>query len=63
MYTERLIEKISLEIDKILDNAKLYADQILRSHNSELERLVDNLVEKGMLSKVELEKIFENSNS
>lgn len=61
MYTERIIEKISGEIDKILDEAKKYADKILNMHKVELETLVDELMKNGMVSKVELERIFSNS--
>lgn len=63
MYTEKIIEKISEEMDKILDEAKRYADKTLSLHQSELEKLVEELMEKGMVSKVELERIFSNSES
>lgn len=58
MYTDNIIEKISSEIDKILNEAQEYADYILMQHQRELETLVEELMEKGILSKVELEKIF-----
>ena len=58
MYTEKIIEKISEEIDKILSEAKEYADEILSIHQAELEILVEELMKKGMVSKSELEKIF-----
>ena len=58
MYTEKIIEKISEEIDKILSEAKEYADEILSIHQAELEILVEELMKKGIVSKSELEKIF-----
>ena len=58
MYTEKIIEKISEEMDKILDEAKKYADRILNIHQVELELLVEELIKKGIVSKVDLEKIF-----
>lgn len=58
MYTERIIETISEEIDSILMEARAYADNVLRTHNDELEMLVEELMKNGMVSKVELEKIF-----
>ena len=63
MYTEKIIEKISGEIDKILNEAKKYADNILSMHQAELEILVEELMKKGMVSKVELEKIFTDMES
>ncbi len=58
MYTEKIIERISSEIDKILSEAKRYADDVLIEHQTELEILVKELMEKGIVSKVELERIF-----
>ena len=63
MYTDRIIEKISSEIDKILKEAKKYADRVLSNHQAELEILVEELMKKGMVSKVELEKIFTDMES
>ncbi len=63
MYTDRIIEKINVEIDKILGEAKRYADEILSLHQAELEILVEELMKKGMVSKVELERIFSDSES
>ena len=61
MYTDKIIEKISNEIDKILDEAKKYADKILSIHQYELELLVEQLMKNGMVSKNELDKIFSDS--
>lgn len=58
MYTESLIEKINTEIDKIIDEAKIYATELLRDHKTELLILVDALMEKGILSKADLDTIF-----
>ena len=63
MYTDKIIEKISSEIDKILEEAKDYAYDILSKHQAELEVLVEELMKKGIVSKVELEKIFINFES
>lgn len=58
MYTDRIIEKISAEIDKFLEKGKLHADSILKQHKRELDILADELMKKGILSENELEKIF-----
>lgn len=58
MYTESLIEKINTEIDKIIDEAKIYATELLRDHKTELLILVDALMKKGILSKADLDTIF-----
>lgn len=58
MYTESLIEKINTEIDKIIDEAKIYATELLKDHKTELLILVDALMEKGILSKADLDTIF-----
>lgn len=59
MYTDDLINRINIEIDKILDKAMRYADQLLLKHKEELEMLVAELLRKGMLSQIEIEEIFE----
>ena len=61
MYTDNIIEKISSEMDEILTEAKKYADSILAKHEAELEMLVEELMQKGILSQVELEEIFDES--
>ena len=61
MYTENIIEKISKEMDDILIEARNYADKVLAEHSAELEKLVDELMKKGILSQVELERIFADS--
>lgn len=58
MYTESLIEKINTEIDKIIDEAKIYATELLKDHKTELLILVDALMKKGILSKADLDTIF-----
>ena len=63
MYTDKIIERISEEIDQILGEAKKYADEILKIHRHELEILVEELMKKGMVSKTELEKVFSDSQS
>ncbi len=63
MYTEKIIEKISGEIDKILDEAKKYADEILSLHQAELDILVEELMKNGIVSQIELERIFSNLKS
>lgn len=59
MYTDNIIEKINVEIDKILKEAQEYANELLSEHKNELEVLVEELMAKGILSKVELDAIFE----
>ena len=58
---ENFTEKISSEMDEILTEAKKYADSILAKHEAELEMLVEELMQKGILSQVELEEIFDES--
>ena len=50
-------------MDEILKEAKKYADNILNQHRAELEILVEELMEKGILSRVELEQIFDDSST
>lgn len=59
MYTDNVIEKINTEIDEILKEAREYADSLLEKHKNELEILVEELMVKGMLSKIELDTIFD----
>lgn len=59
MYTDSVIERINVEIDEILKEAQEYANKLLEEHKNELEILVEELMVKGMLSKVELDTIFE----
>lgn len=58
MYTESIKEKINGEIDKILEEAYKYADAILKERTVVLEKLVEELMKKGILSMTDLEKIF-----
>lgn len=61
MYSEEVINKINSEVDKILSEAKEYADKLLKEHQKELEMLVDALMEKGILSNNEIEEVFKCS--
>ena len=45
----------------ILIEARNYADKVLAEQSAELEKLVDELMKKGILSQVELERIFADS--
>ena len=58
MYTESIKEKINGEIDKILEEAYKCADAILKERTVVLEKLVEELMKKGILSMTDLEKIF-----
>ena len=61
MYSENVIKKIDASIDKILNEATRYANKILKKHKKELNMLVDELMQKGMLSKIELDSIFKEN--
>ena len=52
------MEIINKEIDKILDEAEEYAVEILQDNKDSLEMLVSGLLEKGILSKVDLDAMF-----
>ena len=58
LYTDDLLEIINKEIDKILDEAEEYAVEILQDNKDSLEMLVSGLLEKGILSKVDLDAMF-----
>ena len=57
MYTEKIITRIDYEIGKIINEATQYADSVLVAHKEEIEKLVAELVRKGMLSKIEIDSI------
>ena len=58
MYNDSVIDKINIEIDSIVEEARKYAESILNSHSAELTILVDALSEKGMLSATEIDELF-----
>lgn len=57
MYNEEIISCINCEIDKILKEARKYAEKCIDDHFEELKCLVEELLEKGILSSSDLKKI------
>lgn len=59
IYSESLVDRINAEVNKILEEANEYAEKVLKEHQTELEVLVDALMQKGILSRKDIEEIFE----
>lgn len=56
--TTRTTNKVDAAIDKILKEAQDYADLIISSHRNEMEILVKELVDNGIVPKPEIDKIL-----
>lgn len=61
MYSEKIIDNVNAEIDKIIDKAYKRAEEILFKNEVYLKKIVNQLMKKGIISKKELDKIFEKS--
>lgn len=61
MCNEKAVDNINAEVDKVIDKAYERAEQILSENEVYLRRLVNQLIKKGILSKKELERIFERN--
>lgn len=59
MCSEKTVDNINAEIDKIIKMAYERAEQILTENEVYLKKLVAQLMKKGILSKRDLDRIFE----
>lgn len=58
MCSEKTVDNINSEIDKIIKKAYQRAEQILTENEVYLKKLVNQLMKKGILSKRDLDRIF-----
>lgn len=58
MLSDNAKEQINKQKAKLLEKASKYAEEILITHKDLLEKLVDALLEKGILDENDLDKIF-----
>lgn len=58
MCSEKTVDNINAEIDKIIEKAYKRAEQILTENEVYLKKLVEQLMRKGILSKRDLDRIF-----
>lgn len=58
MTSEKVVNNVNTEIDKLIAKAYTRAEQILKENEFYLKKLVNQLMEKGILSKRDLDKIF-----
>lgn len=59
MYNDELISVINKRVDSILKDAREYVEELLSAKIEYLEILVDALMENGILSAPEIDKLFE----
>lgn len=59
MYTDELITNINKRIDKLLKEAREYAENLLEEKSFYLESLAKALMEHGIMSAHEIDKLFE----
>ena len=59
MYNDELITKINLHVDKLLKTAREYVEKLLKEKRGYLDILAKSLMENGMLSKPEIDNLFE----
>lgn len=59
MYNDELITKINLQVDKLLKTARKYVEKLLKKKRGYLDILAKSLMENGMLSKSEIDNLFE----
>jgi cell division protease FtsH len=56
--TNKTNEVLEKQIDALITEAQTYARALLQEHIEELQKLVDQLIKKGILSKKDLDAIF-----
>ena len=61
MCSQKVVDNVNEEIDKIIEKAYKRAEEILLENEVYLKKLVNQLMKKGIVSKKELDKIFEVS--
>ena len=59
MYNDELISTINKRVDAILKEAREYVEKLLLEKEAYLNLLVDALMEHGILSAIEIDKIFQ----
>lgn len=58
MHSEKVVDNINMEIDKIIDKAYIRAEQILTENEVYLKKLVNLLMKKGIVSQRDLDHLF-----
>lgn len=58
MHSEKVVDNINSEIDKIIDKAYIRAEQILTENEVYLKKLVNLLMKKGIVSQRDLDNLF-----
>ena len=61
MCSEKTVDKVNEQIDKIIAKAYKRAEEILTENEVYLKKLVTQLMKKGILSKKDLDRIFEET--
>ncbi len=59
LFNEQIVTDINKYMDEILKEAREYAENLLTEKRKYLDALVEALIEKGMLSKSEIDELFE----
>lgn len=59
LFNEQIVTDINRHMDKILEEAREYAQRLLDQKREYLDALAEALMEKGMLSKKEIDELFE----
>lgn len=59
MYSEKVVDHVNAEIDKVIAKAYKRAEEILTENEVYLKKLVNQLMRKGIVSKKDLDRIFE----
>lgn len=59
MYNDELISKINVRLDKLLEKARNFVETLLEEKRGYLDTLANALIEKGMLSSIEIDQLFE----
>lgn len=58
MYSDAMRDNVNFVIDLFLDDSAEYAKELLETHRADLEKLVEALLEKGMLSADEIDALL-----
>lgn len=58
-YSEKTAEVIDAEVNKLLANARIQAENIIREHKAEMDRLVKRLVEKETVEQEEFKRLMQ----
>lgn len=59
LFNEQIVTDINKYMDEILKEAREYAENLLMEKRKYLDALAEALIEKGMLSKKEIDELFE----